>query len=162
MWDFWYELSGLEAREILAGGIGMLDSEIESGETFWTDGEAIGMLFGWKATQSEKVKMPKGLLRKERVLVIPIIHLMGILTGKAKIWLPDEVPADSIPLRTFQDESSHAICIVVGHSSFKPVESGFQIPKSEVKVSYPDLIVAPREPEPAETPEVDETIEREI
>lgn len=166
MWNFQcWDFFDLEAREILAAGIGMLDSEIDSGneaaEKFWSDGETIGLLFGWNASQSVKSAMPKGLVRKERVLVVPIVHLMSILTGRAKIYLPDDIPADSFPLRTFQDESSHAICIVVGHPSFKPIEFGFLLPQSEIKVTYPEPGVVAPEPE-IPVVETEEHNEREV
>jgi hypothetical protein len=139
----------------------MLDSEVDTGnEKLWTDGIS-EVLFGVGPETVKKVKVPSGLIRKERVLIIPIIHLMGILTGRAKVWLPKDIPQDAFPLRTFQDESSHAICIVVGHPTFPPVEPGFVIPKFQLVVSYPDLD-APRIELDLEIPPAEDHEEREV
>lgn len=86
--------------------------------------------------------------RQERILIVPIIHLLGILSGKAKVWLPEEIPSDCFALRTFQDESTHSICIVVSHPKFGSIKEGYSIPKYSIVVTYPDPTSTVREPGP--------------
>ena len=96
--------------------------------------------------------------RREKILVIPVIHLMGILSGKAKYWLPEEIPTDSFPLRTFQDDNTHSICIVVTHPSFPVNAYGSSLVKYPVAVTYPDPRPVEVEPEPP-VRSIDETLD---
>lgn len=86
--------------------------------------------------------------RRERILVIPVVHLMGIMSGKAKYWLPTEIPSDSLPLRTFQDDSTHSIGIVVTHPSFPVNALSSVIPKYTIVITYPDPTPVKMEVEP--------------
>lgn len=107
----------------------MLDSEMEySGMFPWIVGPPV---------------LEKGYclpIRQERILIIPISHLMGIISGRAKYWIPTEIPLDSLPVRVFQDSGKDCICIVLSHPSFPPVVLGCAIPSSTLIVTYPDPI----------------------
>ena len=133
----------------------MIDSDLEGSPMFWFPPPP-----GMAAHVSNPVPDTgySTPLRKERILVIPVIHLMGILSGSARVWLPDQIPADCFPLRTFQDESTHSICIVVGHPSFPPAGMGELLPKFELLVTYPYLLPAARTIEEPAHP-VDETLD---
>lgn len=76
--------------------------------------------------------MPK---RKERILLIPICHLVEIITGQVQVCLPPEIPADSVSLRAYQDMMEHAICIVMSHASFTAIDIGFTVPKYYINIS---------------------------
>ena len=87
-------------------------------------------------------------MRQERILVIPLTHLMAIFSGTAKFWLPEEIPVDSKLLRSFQDDASHSVCIVVKHPSFTPIPIGNAIPKYSLLVTYPQWPAVVAAPEP--------------
>ena len=138
-----------------------LDSEIEKdAEKFWVDSVPSGFLYGFGLPNVEQAPIFEALYRKERILVVPIMHLMGILSGRGKVWFPKEIPLDSFPLRTFQDEGSHSLCIVVGHPLFTPVKEGFEIPRFVLAVTYSEATSSVERVE--ESSIIDEDKEREI
>lgn len=97
--------------------------------------------------------------RRERILVIPVKELVGILSGVSKAVLPPEIPSDSSPLRTFQDDATHSVCVVCYHPSFPKVELGFSFPLHTLIVVEATKAFLPA---PAAEEPVDDDAEREI
>jgi len=89
-----------------------------------------------KASKKPHIMIP-AIERHEQIITIPIVYLVDILSGKLMAMLPDGIPADAYPLRVFQDEPTHAICIVVSHPSFPNIEAGLSIPCKNVNVIHP-------------------------
>jgi len=87
--------------------------------------------------------------RQERILIIQDVDILGILSGRANWWLPEEVPSDCRLERVFQDDNNSSMCLVISHRSFVTVPSGNTIPRSRLLVTYP----VPAPP-PAAEPEV--------
>lgn len=74
--------------------------------------------------------------RRERVLIIPVIDLLSIISGRVRVVLPEEIPPDSLPLRVFQDDNGHAIGIVCAHADFDKVPSGYVMPRYNIIVEF--------------------------
>jgi hypothetical protein len=65
--------------------------------------------------------------RQEKILVIPIPELLGIMTGSTQLYLPPDIPADSLPTRVFQDDDTYCICVLLAHPSFPAVPPGYVV-----------------------------------
>lgn len=90
----------------------------------------------WRAGQIMKEMKESGNDRRERILVIPVSHLLEAAAGLSQMSFPPEIPIDAIPQWIYPDSSvPNSICLVVRHPSFEITSTGSVLPRYHMLIA---------------------------